>query len=148
MPISIRIEGLSEVIGKLPAIPKTIERRVILDMSQIVYDEAQAGAGRHSKTGNLVASLFNRAIPGGREVGHDPQRAPHAIFVNAGTRDHFVAPRDKKALRWAGGGKFFFSKGHKVKGYRGDAYMIGALTTALRQFQTIVDNATKEAAQP
>ena len=145
MPITIRLEGLSDVVGTLPKLPENIERSVILQMSQRVFEEAYAGASRHSKTGALLASLYNRAIPNGREVGHDPQRAPHALFVNAGTRDHKVSPRDKKALRWASGNEFFFSKGHVVKGYRGDAYMIGALTTTLREFQSIVDRAFKEA---
>lgn len=146
MTISIKLEGLSDVIGTLPTIPKTIEHRVILDMSQIVYDQAQAGAGKHTKTGALFASLFNHAIPGGRHVYHDPQLAPHAIFVNAGTKPHKIVPKNKKALRWVIGNGFVFAKSVNHPGYIGDAYMIGALTTALQQFKNIVDKATKEAA--
>ena len=59
------------------------------------------GAGRHFKTGALFRSLYNRSIPHGREVGHDPQAAPHALFVNFGTRAHRIYPKSKKALRWA-----------------------------------------------
>ena len=146
MPIKITLQGLSEARGTLPEIPKAIERTVLLRMSQVVYDEGQRGAGRHSKTGALVRSLYNRAIPNGREIGHDPQVAPHAIFVNMGTRRHWIGPKDKKALRWAVGGKFMFSKGHWHPGYIGDAYMINAATIALREFARIVDEATKDAA--
>jgi hypothetical protein len=70
MPITIRLEGLSDVVGTLPKLPANIERSVILQMSQRVYEEAYEGAARHSKTGNLLASLYNRSIPGGREAGH------------------------------------------------------------------------------
>lgn len=144
MTIKIRLEGLSEAIGTLPQIPKNVERVTLLRMSQIVFDKGQAGAARHGKRGDLFASIYNRAIPGGREVGHDPQRAPHAIFVNAGTRPHVILPKEKKALRWVAGNRFAFAKKVNHPGYRGDAYMIAALTEALRQFQSIVDEALKE----
>ncbi len=143
---TVRLQGLTEVRGKLPQIPKEIERTVILRLSQIVYEQGFAGASRHSKTGALLQSLYNRAIPGGREIGHDPQRAPHALFVNVGTRPHVIRPKDKKALRWVVGNRFVFAKEVHHPGYRGDAYMIAAATEALRQFKQIVDQATKDAA--
>ncbi len=160
---TVRLQGLTEVRGKLPQIPKEIERTVILRLSQIVYEQGFAGASRHSKTGALLQSLYNRAIPGGREIGHDPQRAPHALFVNVGTRPHVIRPRpggpssnssdfgpvrtgERKALRWVIGNRYVFAKFVRHPGYRGDAYMIAAATEALRQFKQIVDQATKDAA--
>lgn len=147
MPIRITLNGLSEARGTLPEIPKAIERAVILRMSQIAYDSAQQGAIRHSKTGALVQSLFNRpAGDHGREVGHDLQRAPQALWVNAGTKPHLIRPRNKKALRWASGNGFRFAKVVHHPGYAGDGYIINAATEALRQFTAIVDTATQEAA--
>lgn len=146
--LSIRIAGATEAVGSLRNLPPSLERTTILRMSQVAYDAARRGAGRHSKaggTGALFQSLYNRSTPKGREVGHDPQRAPHAIFVNIGTRPHEIRPKDKKALRWAGGGVFHFAKVVKHPGYRGDAYMIEAATLAVREFRAIVDQATKEA---
>lgn len=145
---NIRIAGLTDAIGKLNGIPQKLERSVLLQMSQIAYDSAQRGAGRHSKTGGtgaLFQSLYNRQIPKGREVGHDPQRAPHALFVNLGTRPHIIEPKNKKALRWASGGRFFFAGRVKHPGYRGDAYMIAATTDAVRAFRAIVDQGMKDA---
>ena len=144
----IRIAGLSEAVGTLRGLPPALERTTLLRMSQIAYDAAQRGAGRHSKPGGsgaLFQSLHNRSIPKGREVGHDPQRAPHALFVNLGTRPHEIRPKNKKALRWAGGGLFHFAKVVKHPGYRGDAYMIAAATEAVREFRAIVDQAMREA---
>ena len=144
----IRIAGLSEAVGTLRGLPPALERTTLLRMSQIAYDAAQRGAGRHSKPGGsgaLFQSLYNRSIPKGREVGHDPQRAPHALFVNLGTRPHEIRPKNKKALRWAGGGLFHFAKVVKHPGYRGDAYMIAAATEAVREFRAIVDQAMREA---
>ena len=147
--LQLRIAGLSEAVGTLRGLPPTLERTTLLRMSQVAYDAAQQGAGRHTKPGGsgaLFQSLYNRSIPKGREVGHDPQRAPHALFVNLGTRPHEIRPKKKRALRWAGGGLFHFAKVVRHPGYRGDAYMIAAATLAVREFRAIVDQAMKEAA--
>jgi hypothetical protein len=141
----VKFDGLSEVTGTLRRLPKHLETTTINRMSQVAYDEAQRGAGRHVKTGALVQSLFNRAIPNGREVGHDPQRAPHAIFVQLGTRPHEIRPKNKTALRWAAGGKFVFAGKVKHPGYIGDAYLIKAATLAVQEFSAILSQALKEA---
>lgn len=146
MTLFVKFQGLSEAKGTLQRLPAALEKTTLLRMSQVAYDEAQRGAGRHNKTGALFQSLFNRAIPGGREVGHDGQRAPHAIFVQLGTRPHVIRPKNKKALRWASGGKFFFAGKVNHPGYRGDAYLINAATLAVRQFSSILDAALKEQA--
>ena len=88
MTLFVKFDGLSEAAGTLRRLPEHLEKTTILRMSQVAFDEAQRGADRHNKTGALRQSLFNRAIPTGREVGHDGQRAPHAIFVQLGTRPH------------------------------------------------------------
>ena len=144
MTISLRITGLTEAVGILQRLPPNLERQTILRMSQVAYDEAQRGALRHSKTGALVQSLYNRAIPTGRAVGHDTQRAPHALFVNFGTKPHVILPKNKKALRWVRGNNFVFAKKVNHPGYRGDAYLINAATLAAREFAAAVNAAFKE----
>ena len=146
MSIQVRINGVDALRGQLLDLPKKLEASVLRQMSQIAYDRAQAGAGRHSKTGALFRSLYNRSIPNGREVGHDPQMAPHALFVNFGTRPHKIYPRTKKALRWSGGGVFHFAKVVNHPGYRGDNYMQVAADAAIVQFSAIVTAAMKEQA--
>ena len=143
---TVRVEGVSALRVTLPQIQKEIERLTILRMSQIAYDSTQRGAGRPSKSGALFQSVYNRAIPGGREVGHDPQRAPHALFVNFGTRPHIIRPKEKKALRWVMGNRFIFAKFVRHPGYKGDAYILDAAADAMAQFKQIVDQATKDAA--
>lgn len=144
MTVFVRFEGLSEAIGTLRKLPKELEHKTILRMSQVAYDEALAGADRHHKTGALRQSLYNREIPTGREVGHDTQRAPHAVFVQLGTRPHEISPKDKKALRWASGGEFIFASLVQHPGYIGDAYLISAATAAVREFRRIIDDIFKE----
>lgn len=42
----------------------------------------------------------------------------YAKFLEFGTSPHFIAPVNKKALRWKGGTEWFFSKGHMVSGIK------------------------------
>ena len=141
-----RIIGTDAVKSDLLALPDKLRREVVLKMSQIAHDTAHAGADKHTNTGALVQSLYNRALPGGgREVGHDPERAPHAIFVHWGTRPHTIRPKNKKALRWAVGGKFAFAKEVQHPGYKGDAWMVRAADDAVKSFAAIVDQAIKDA---
>lgn len=146
MGIKVTIDGVEKLVGDVGRLMSALEKAVILRMSQVAYDSMQQGAGRHSKTGALFRSLYNRSIPHGREVGHDPRLAPHALFVNFGTRPHKIYPKDKKALRWAGGGAFHFAKFVNHPGYRGDNYMQRAADAAIVQFTAIVTAAIKESA--
>lgn len=145
MAITVKIEGIDTVTQFIGELPERVEKSVLLQMSQIAYDKTLEGAGRHVVTGALRQSTYNRAIPKGREVGHDPQRAPHAKFVLFGTRPHTITPKTKKALRWVGpGGRFLFAKFVRHPGYIGDNYLFRAADEAIRNFDRIVTDALKE----
>lgn len=149
MPIFVRFQGLSEATGTIRDLPAKLEKAVLLDLSAHCYDEAQVGARRHTKpggTGALFQSLYNRPIPKGREVGHDANRAPHAVFVNLGTKPHVIRPKKRKALRWPSGNRFMFAKKVNHPGYRGDGYLFAAATSALKALPAILANAIKRAA--
>lgn len=148
MSIKVTVDGLLTAKKELAAIGPTLERDVIRAMSEIAFRTVEAGAQRHTKTGGdgkLLASTYNRLIPGGREVGHDPQIAPHALFVLGGSRPHIIKPKNKKALRWVGGNGFIFASFVKHPGYIGDDYLNRAADDALRQFDAIVSAKLKEA---
>lgn len=141
--ITATVSGLTELVDDLRGMPPKVETEVINNLSQVAYDSAQRGAGRHIKTGALFQSLYNRAIRGGRSVGHDPRRAPHAIHLIFGTKPHKITPSKRKALRWAGPAGFVFAKAVNHPGYRGDDYMLQARDDALSQFQNISANALR-----
>lgn len=145
MAITVKVLGVEAVKSELLQLPPALEKSVIRQMAQIAFDAAYRDANSHSKSGKLTQSLFNRAIPNGREVGHDPTIAPHALFVHFGTRPHKIRPKEKKALRWAGPNGFIFAREVNHPGYRGDPYLNRAADDAIRRFSSIVDNAIKEA---
>lgn len=144
MPISIRMTGAQEMVRALQGYPPHLEIRTIERLSQVTYDEAFRGAGRHNRSGALLQSLYNRAVAKGRAVGHDRQRAPHALYVNMGSMPHIIRPKHRKALRWAHGGRFRFAKLVRHPGYRGDGYVFLAADAAVRQFASIVDAVSRE----
>ena len=53
----------------------------------------------------------------------------------------WIAPKEKKALRWATGSGFGYSKGHFVSGIRENQY----LYDSLRNIGTYIDNLVGEA---
>lgn len=140
MGVTIRIGDIARTMDNV----KTLDGRTVQLLAQFAFDESQRGAGRHSKTGALFQSLYNRNTGNGRAVGHDAGRAPHAEFVLLGARPHDIRPSKKKALRWASGGKFFFSKLVHHPGNRADPYLFQAGDAALRNFSAFVDKAFKE----
>ena len=104
-----------------------------------VEDYIEAEASKHTTTGAILQSIFKKALPGGGwEIGHDLQRAPQALWVHCGTRAHVIRPKNKKALRWAGGGALTFAKGVHHPGYKGDAWMVRAAVQAPRIFEAQV----------
>lgn len=140
MGVKIKIGDIERTMDNV----KTLDGRTVQLLAQFAFDESQRGAGRHSKTGALFQSLYNRNTGNGRAVGHDTGRAPHAEFVLLGARPHDIRPSKKKALRWASGGKFFFSKLVHHPGNRADPYLFQAGDAALRNFSAFVDKAFKE----
>lgn len=142
--IEVTVNGLTELVGDLKTFPDKLIPKVIGNLSQIAYDETLRGAGRHTKTGALFQSTYNRQITGGRQVGHDPNRAPYARHVIYGYRRHWVFPSKRKALRWVVGNGYAFSKGHQVGPFAGDNYLIRAKDKSISQFDAITRKFVKE----
>lgn len=148
MTITLQINGTTKATSIIRPLPDKVRERVIIELAEQTFTGARAGAAKHTKTGDLVRSLFNRAIPGGRAVGHDMAMAPHALFVHFRTKPHVILPRNKKALRWStGGGGFRFAKRVNHPGYKGDPYLFDAADAAIRQFAAIATKAFTEAAK-
>lgn len=143
--LSISVSGV-EVVEKHLANIVTASEKATLKLAERIHELARAGADRHTKTGALIDSLGHgpKRIPGGWEIGHNLQRAPHALFVHWGTPPHTIRPKNKKALRWAAGGKFAFARFVNHPGYNGDPWLVKAADQALREFDGIVQRSFKE----
>jgi hypothetical protein len=157
------VDGAQQTLAKI--VPQST--KAVRELAQRIHDLADAGADKHTKTGALRRSLYLRSIPGGWEIGHDRQMAPHAVFVHWGTKPHVIKgkpvtpykvypkPPNKvlggifrrwyvkkqKTLRWSVGGKFIFANEVHHPGYKGDPWLIRAADQAVREFDRIVNNA-------
>ena len=135
------IDGLEQTLGRI--VPQS--ERAVLMLAERVHELAVIGAEKHRKSGALVDAFGHgpKKIQGGWEIGADRQRAPHAVFVHWGTRPHIIRPKNKKALRWAGGGGFIFARFVNHPGYKGDPFLVNAANQAMREFPRMVEQPLK-----
>jgi len=71
----------------------------------------------------------------------DETLAPYGKWVHDGTKEHFVRPRNARALHWVEGGNEFFSSGHEVSGITADPFLINALLAQDSNIMTRINNA-------
>lgn len=141
--IEVNPQGLEQIRATFARLVPETQRQVVRGLADVAFATAQDQVDTHTKTGALARSLRLQSDgDGGWLIGHDPQMAPHAVFVHWGTRAHEIRPRDKKALRWPSGqgGKtgFVFARLVRHPGYEGDAWLVKAADEAVRQFDAIV----------
>lgn len=138
MMLTVNLSGIEAVreqfakLGKAPA-------QALAITAEKVEDYVQSQIGKHAKTGKLEQSLGKTRIPGGWEVGHDSRVAPYARFVHDGTKPHVIVPKNKKSLRWAGGGVFHFAKKVKHPGNQPDKWMDRAAAQAPLIFKAEIE---------
>lgn len=135
------IEGVQQALARI--VPNS--ENAVLQLAERIHELARAGADRHTNTGALIRSIGHgpRRIPGGWEIGHDRQTAPHAVFVHWGTKPHTIKPKKRKMLRFAAGGSFAFARFVRHPGYKGDPWLVKAADQALREFDGIVKRSFK-----
>ena len=143
MKISVNVSGIDAIrsqFAKLGNLPQ-----LALDKTAIeVEDFIGAQIGKHAKTGALERSLGKVRIPNGWEIWNDSRVAPYALFVHDGTKAHAIFPKKKKALRWASGGVFHFSKkGVHHPGNKPDKWIDRAAAAAPDMFRAHLDQLLK-----
>ena len=80
----------------------------------------------------------------------DEQVAFYSRFLHEGTDQdnggrHWVGPKNKKALRWATGGGFGFSRGHWVRGIDPDPFLYRAGENSREQINDVFERHVTEA---
>jgi hypothetical protein len=68
-------------------------------------------------------------------------------YLDKGTRRHFVAPRNKKALHWVEQGEDRFSKGHFVSGVKPRKYLAETKGKWDKRYKAIMQQAMLEGAR-
>jgi hypothetical protein len=113
-------------IGKLPTNWQEAKARGLNESAQTMVRFLQTNSPVDH---GLLKQWFIDSIDDEQAVIKSP--AEYAVFVDQGTRPHWIEPREKKALHWEGTGTFYagglyhshgyggFSKGHIVGGIQG-----------------------------
>lgn len=130
--IRITLTGQDGIEKRLARIVPQSEAAV-LRLAERIHELAFQGADRHTQKGAIIRSLGSgpRRIPGGFEIGHDSQKAPHAVFVHWGTKAHVIKPKNKKRLRFQVGGGHVFARWVNHPGYKGDPWLKHAFDRAI-----------------
>lgn len=133
MKINAQVSGTETArreLLRIGAMPK----QALAVAAEGVEEYVAEQAARHNQTGALVQSVYLRRAGEAWDIGHDGQRAPHALFVHWGTRPHKIAPKKKGVLRWGAGGIFHFARSVNHPGNKPDPWMTRAAALAPRLF--------------
>jgi hypothetical protein len=147
MIVTTEITGIPAAQKLLLWLVPNIREQSVTDLAEVALGVIKSGAAKHTKTGTLQSSVFNKEVsPFSRLVGHDLLIAPHAPFPIHGTKPHKIFP--KKAggvLAWQVGGTTIFAKYVNHPGNKPDDYIQGAIDTAAAQLPKIIGDIIKGA---
>ncbi len=135
MSTSVTLDGFEEIQKTFSKLDKDFARELLKEVTQISFEKAKKQASTHNVTGEMEMKMFQRVNKKSAVIG---STAPHAIFVHFGTRPHKIFPKDKKALRWASGSRWFFStKPINHPGYKGDPFIHNAIVDTFKDLEKI-----------
>lgn len=125
MKVTVNETDAAAVRAGFARLTALAQSETLRNVAQGVYTDVQSAADKHTKTGALARSVDMRPEGDAWFVGH--ANAPkYALFVHWGSKPHVIRPKTKRALRWAGGGRFTFAKKVNHPGYAGDPYFVRA----------------------
>ena len=128
---SVELFGDQDVAAAFKRLSAIGRVEALRDTAQQTYQVAKFEVDGHTKTGALARSIDIVKESDEWFVGH--RNGPrHALFVHWGTKPHKIRPRKRKALRWAGGGRFTFAQVVNHPGYKGDPYFVRAAANVPR----------------
>ena len=112
--------GVKELNVALDKLSKESVRMVKLQIKATAYrirDDYKSAMAPHRKTGQLEKSIIADTKNDwlSAEIG---STADQAVYLELGTKRHYIAPVNTQALHWKEGGVDRFSKGHYVKGIK------------------------------
>lgn len=144
--IRVSVSSIAAVRAEFARIDDALRNKAFAKTAVDVEKLVEQAADKHTKTGALFSSVFSKRISAATyEVGHDLQRAPHAVFVHWGTKPHIIKPKNRKLLRWPSGGSFVFANFVNHPGYAGDPYLTRIADQVPRIFAAHVETLLRKA---
>ena len=125
--MKVEIQGLKELQGLFKKLDKRTQKDVLVELTNITYDEAKKRIAKHHKTGKMEHNLYKKVKLSDMqaEIGVDNdgmivewrgKKVNYAVFVHFGTKAHEIKPRKRKVLRFVGkNNRFYQFWGPKTK---------------------------------
>ena len=148
MEIKINIRGPSLLAAAFEKLPFDTHNKMRLAMLRGMRDIQETARTQHrftSRTATLERAVETKIVSDSPLVGSvyiNEAMAPYGKYIHEGTKAHFIRPRTRKALRFVGaGGRFFFSKGHMVRGIKADPFLLNAAVKNEASINALFDRA-------
>jgi hypothetical protein len=121
LSIEIDTSKFLSAIDRLPNELTAAIRQGLKDSAVMLIDGARDEFNGHynTHTGEAARSIQiddKKTTDTNVTVGLNVTEKMYPVYLHEGTKDHWVGPKDKKALHWVGGKQSFFSRGHMVSG--------------------------------
>jgi hypothetical protein len=119
-------------------------RFVFRDGLNEMADSARQNHRFKTRTGRLEQNTYGKLtkdypLQGEVAIQKDVR---YGFHIHEGTGPRYIKPVNVKALRWASGGKFIFSKGHRlINGIKPDPFVKNAVIGGLPKFEKQLTNA-------
>lgn len=120
-------------------------RLAIKESTSAVWEYATDHHRFTSRTGNLERSVQMKMDDMVGIVYLDEGQAPYGPAIHNGAAARVIVPKERKALRWAKGGKFIFAKRVNWPGIRPDPFLYQALEDNRQKVEKTFDHYTERA---
>lgn len=153
--VEVKVDA-TRALAKMDRIPVAVRdqlRSIIPDLTKqlgaLVNAKIASELASH-KTLNVAQEMHENAqriIGVVRLDANSPSPSLLPLWLEEGTKEHFVAPVRAKALHWTEGGQDFFSKGHWVRGIGPYKFLARSFNEMKDQIVTGIKNAVKTGAR-
>ncbi len=147
--MTLTLKGDTELYHKLNNLSEVISRHFWIGVQEDYEKNLLENVKPHTNpggSGNLERNAYVDIIKNGVEGGIRDEgmmvtfsggRINYGQFVEHGTTDHDITPKNKKALMWNTTYGTFFSKGHRVKGIKASHYLERAAKSTFKNLERI-----------
>ncbi len=124
---------MTDITRRLQQIEEIVTHDLWVETADFMDDTLHEYIEPHYVTGRLERNIYAEPIPGGGVVGGisddgmmvDSKYGPinYGNFLDKGTSDHWVGPKNKQALMWSNPSGDYYSKGHTVSGIKASNFI-------------------------
>jgi HK97 gp10 family phage protein len=153
MELKLEIFGLDEAVSRLDKVSTETQNKLKDAMDASLRDIQEEARTHHrftTRSGDAERSIdIDKNYRSGNFYGAVGTTRKVTVYLHTGTKPHAIRPKQKLALRWAGGSGFIFAKRVWHPGTKKDPFIFDALNknrgAIISRFSNAVRTAIGEA---